>query len=151
MPYRPQEDWYQPAAEIIVRESVGLTEALTKLNIPVTSKEAAGIFRSKSFQTVLRREENRHYAAIGSDPTYAKSVAIGQLIHCAQQLMVNGDFDKAAEVILKVSKVAGWLSPDTNVNVFAGLSGREMEEVRARLVKQAESSRSEAETVKPLN
>ncbi len=142
MPYRPSEEWMVPAAAIMVREGVGLTEALTKLNVPLSSKEAGAFSRSKGFQTVLRQETNRYFGEIGSDPTYAKSVVIGQLIHCARQLMNSGEYDKGAEVLLKLSKVAGWLSPDTNVNVFAGLSGKEMEDVRRRLLERANESSS---------
>lgn len=150
LPYRPEAEWMQPAAEIMVREAIGLTEALTKLNVPLTSREAAAFFRSKGFQTLLRQERNRHFAAIGSDPTYAKATAVGQVLFCAQQLIEAGEYDKAAEVILKGAKIAGWLGSETNVNVFAGLSGKELEDVRKKILERRPEP-STTGTIEPLN
>ena len=115
----------------------------------MTTREAAEWFRSKMFQSALRASKNRFYREMGADPTWAKTTAIGQLLFCAQQLIAAGEYDKGAEVILKASKIQGWLGPDTNVSVFAGLSGRELEEIRSKLAQRADGSSSQP-TGEPL-
>jgi hypothetical protein len=54
------------------------------------------------------------------------------LIDC---LMREGEYDKAAAAIEKLGKLEGWVGGDSNVNVFAGLSARDIAEARERLVK----------------
>lgn len=140
MPLLPQPEWLQPAAEIVAREGLTLAEALTRLAVPLKTSEIANTWRSKAFQRVLRSESNRYYSEMGQDPSWVKATAVGQLLHCAAQLIKKGEYDKGAEVILKAAKVQGWLSAEAQVNVFAGLSGREMEEVRKRILEQSGSS-----------
>lgn len=133
MPRTPELEWYAPVAELIAREGCTLAEAATKLRVPMTKEEAAVTFRSKTFQRLLRAERLRYYAEVGRDPEWSKKTAVGQLLHCIQELMTSGEFDKAAEVILKAAKIEGWLNPDTSITIGMGLSSKDIQDLRAKL------------------
>ena len=123
----------------MARESLTLAEAATRLHVPITREEAAKTFKTKSFQSLLRSERLRYYAEVGRDPEWSRKTAIGQLLVCIQSLMAEGMYDKAAEVILKATKVEGWLGNETQVTVFNGLTARDFEAIRAKLKGTAES------------
>ena len=142
MPIRPEEPWHAKAAELMAREGLSLAEAATRLQIPISKLEAGNLFRTKGFQALLRSERLRYHAEIGKDPEWGKSTAMGYLIACAQRLFEEGDSDKAAEVILKAAKLAGWIGNDTQVTVFNGLTARDFEELRAK-VKRQETAQNE--------
>jgi hypothetical protein len=133
MPVMPEEVWYQPVAEVMAREGLSLAEAATRLSVPITKENAAKLFKTKQFQTLLRVEKLRFYAEVGRNPEWSRKTAIGQLLVCIQELMSAGEFDKAAEVILKATKVEGWLGNETQVTVFNGLSQRDLEAIRTKL------------------
>lgn len=136
MPTKPEQDWLPVAAELIAREGLSFREAVTRLKIPLTTDQSTQIFRTKQFQRLLNAERNRYWRELALDPDWARKTAVGQLLYCAQQLITAGDFDKAAEVIMKASRVEGWLNSDTTVNVFAGLTARDLEEARIRIQAQ---------------
>ena len=121
----------------MAREGVTLREAATRLKAAISTEDAANLFRTKGFQRLLRQERNRYFAEVGQDGEWRRKTAIGMLLHCCQQLMQNGEFDKAAEVILKASRVEGWLGSETSVNVFAGLSQRELDSLQAKIKEKA--------------
>lgn len=133
MPAIDEQTWWQPAAELIAREGLSLAEAATRLKQPITKEMAANHYRTKTFQRLLRAERLRYYGEVGRDPEWSKASAMGILIACAQTLISEGQADKAAEVILKASKLAGWLGNDTQVTVFNGLTAKDFEALRARV------------------
>lgn len=133
MPTKSELEWHQPIAEMMSREGVTLREAATRLRVPIGSEDAANLFRSKSFQRLLRAERNRYYLEVGQDAEWRRKTAIGMLLHCIQNLMTNGEFDKAAEVILKASRVEGWLGAETQVSVFNGLSQKDLDTLRTKI------------------
>lgn len=133
MPLISEASWFQPAAELVAREGLTLAEAATRLKEPMTREDAARVFRSKHFQALLRAERLRFYAEVGRNPEWSRKTAIGQLLVCIQELMSAGEFANAAEVILKATKVEGWLGNETAVTVFNGLSQQQLEQIRGRL------------------
>jgi hypothetical protein len=133
MPLTDETQWMQPLAELMAREGLSVAEAATRNSVPLTKEAAAKLFKTKSFQSLLRSERLRYYAEVGRNPEWSRKTAIGQLLVCIQELMTNGEYDKAAEVILKATKVEGWLGNETQVTVFNGLSQRDLEAIRTKL------------------
>jgi endo-1,4-beta-D-glucanase Y len=133
MPLNAETEWMQPLAELMAREGLSVAEAATRLTVPLNKLEAAKLFKTKSFQSLLRSERLRFYAEVGRNPEWSRKTAIGQLLVCIQELMAAGEYDKAAEVILKATKVEGWLGNEATVTVFNGLSQRDLEAIRSRL------------------
>ena len=95
----------------MAREGVTLREAATRLKIPISTEEAANLFRTKGFQRLLRAERNRYYLEVGQDAEWRRKTAVGMLLHCIKELMQAGEFDKAAEVISKPAESRGGLGP----------------------------------------
>lgn len=134
LPRPPESEWHQKACELIVRESVSLAEAATRLKVTIGAIESANLFRTKSFQRLLRAERLCYYQELGRDPDWGKKTAVGMLLHCAAELRDAGDYDKAAEVILKCAKIEGWLSNEVaQISVFGNLSQKDLDDARARL------------------
>lgn len=141
---KTEESWWQSAAELMAREGLALDEAATRLKIAITSQEARSTQRSKPFQRLLLTERNRFFREIASNREWSKATAVGILLDCCERLRQEGEFDKAAEVILKAAKILGWVGETGNVQVFAGMTGRELEQVREKLVKRVKSETSPA-------
>jgi hypothetical protein len=79
---------------------------------------------------------------MGRDPDWNKKTAVGTLLFLAEELRNAGDFDKAAEVILKAAKIEGWLSNEVaQISVFGNLSQRELDDARRRLKDALEGSK----------
>jgi hypothetical protein len=133
MATKPESEYHQPIAEMMAREGVTLREAATRLRVPIGSEEAANLFRTKAFQRLLRGERNRYYLEVGQDAEWRRKTAIGMLLHCVNQLIQNAEFDKAAEVILKASRVEGWLGAETQVSVFNSLSQKDLDLLRTKV------------------
>lgn len=138
MPSKTEADWYQPVAELMSREGLSIEEACTKLRVAITTLEAKNTFRTKLFQRLLRTERNRYFREIGTNREWDKKCAVGKLLACAEELYARGDYDKAAEVVLKACKVENWVGETGTVNVFAGLKGSDMEAIRNRLKEDLE-------------
>lgn len=108
-------------------------QAAQELGIELTPLEVDRQSRRREFHEIYRAEKNKHYQAIANDPSRTKSVAIGKLEELIDKLMREGEHDKAAAVIEKLAKLEGWQGGDSNVNVFAGLTARDIAEARTRI------------------
>lgn len=122
----------------MAREGLTLEEAATRLKVQISTLEAKNAYRTKAFQRLLRTERNRYFREIGTDREWSKKTAVGKLLACAEELYARGEYDKAAEVILKATKVEGWVGEAGNVNVFAGMTGRDLDQIRAKLQARAQ-------------
>jgi hypothetical protein len=129
--------WYVQVAEEMSRNSINFKEACVNLGIKLDHDEATRIEKRKDFQEILRVEQNKYFAMVANDPTRTKSTVLGKLIIQAELLHKQGDYDKAAVVLEKVAKIEGWTGADQNVNVFAGLSARDIQEAKERLGQEA--------------
>jgi hypothetical protein len=127
--------WFVQAAEVMVRESYNLKQAASQIGHPLDPDEAEKVERRRDFQDILRIEKNKFYAAVANDPSRSKSSAIGKMEVLIDCLMREGEYDKAAAAIEKLGKLEGWVGGDSNVNVFAGLTARDIAEARERLIK----------------
>jgi len=121
------------AVELMVRNGVTLKQAATELQKPLTTIDCENIQRRRSFQKLLRDARSRYHAEVGSDPSLTKASTIGRLSILAQKLEDEGVADKAAEVLYKLSRLAGWLEPDSQVNVFGDLNAKDFEKIRKTL------------------
>lgn len=120
----------------MVRESRSLKEVVTQLGIPLTTDEVDTLGRRRSFRDLLRSARNRLHNEIGSDPMRTKDALLGQLQLQADNLEASGEYDKAAEVLFKVAKIKGYLSEESTVNVFAGLTAKDFDAIRKRLAER---------------
>jgi len=132
---RPEklENWLIEAAEVMAREGVTLREAAGMLNQDVTADECDVIVRRKSFHRLLWESRLRYFNQLAVDPNFKKDTIIGKLVTLAQRLEDRGDYDKAAEAILKAAKVAGFVGPESTVSVFGELSQADLDSIRRKV------------------
>src|ERR1700676_966609 len=116
------EGWMEEVADVMVRTSKTIKEALTEVGVSMTTAEAEGFLRRRSFQQLLRIARNRYDAETAADPLRNKQSTIGRLQNLADMLMANGEYDKAAEVLYKLARVENWIGDQGTVNVFANLT-----------------------------
>lgn len=136
---RPEkfEDWFHEAVSLMARTGVGLKQAATELEVALTHEECQNILRRSSFLKLLWEARHRYFTLLGSDPNFKKDTVIGKLINLAQKLEEEGQHDKAGEVWFKVSKMEGWVGPDSTVNVFGDLTDRDLKAIRENLDRKA--------------
>lgn len=125
--------WYEKAAELMVRQGLHLRQAALEVGTAITQEETLRIGRTKEFQKVLWAERRKYYQELADNPERTKITALGRLELIIERLLEEGEWEKAAEVQLKSAKIAGWVGPEGNVTVFAGLSDKELQEVKRRV------------------
>lgn len=139
MPRKPEEPWFERVANRMVQEGKSFPQACSEEEVFLQTAEADKHFKRASFQKVLRQARHRFHNEIARDPERNKTTLIGQLQVCADKLMAEGSFDKAAEVLLKISKIEGWAGPD-NVQVFGNLTQTQIDQAREALQKKLAQS-----------
>lgn len=127
------ESWVLEATELMARTGVTFLEAATELDQNITSVEAENIQRRKSFNKLLWEARHRYFNDLANNPNFKKDTIIGRLVALAQKLEDKGDYDKAAEAILKAAKVAGFVGPESTVSVFGELSQADLDAIRTKL------------------
>lgn len=135
--------WFHQAAEHMVRNSCTLKVAALEIGHPLDPDEADKVTRRRDFQEILRIEKNKFYAGVANDPTRTKSVVLGQMWFLADRLIAEGEFEKAAGVLDKLGKMEGWSGNEGNINIFSGLTARDIAEARQRLANYKSDHRSD--------
>ena len=136
-----EQAWHQRAAELIAREGKTPWQAFNEVGAECTQHESEQIFKSNTFQKILRTERERFHRELANTPGRDKTSAIGLLYHLVQKLIDSGEYDKAIAGLEKLMKAEGWTGADQNVNVFAGLSPKDFALLKTEL-QNAESGRS---------
>ena len=134
---KPEAPWFQEAARLMVQKGHNLRQAALELEIPLTSADAEKIQRRKSFQSVIWTERQRFFQEIGRDPMRTKEAVLGRQEFLIQKLIESGDYDKAAQANVKLAQMEGWTGADSQVNIFAGLTAKDIEEAKKFLNEQA--------------
>jgi hypothetical protein len=136
--------WYREAAREMIRLGCGLKQASHEVGRELTGTEAMQVERREEFQKILKEEKDRYYAAIATRPTRSKEVAIGILVDSIEKLHQQGDYDKAAAAIEKLGKLLGWFTDSASVSVFAGLTAKEIEDQKKKILEKLADPRSSA-------
>jgi len=115
-------------------------QAARQVGLEWTEKECEKITRRPEFKRILREEKYKHASEVANTPGRNKSSAIGMMQVAIENLLSEGEWDKAVAAIEKLAKLEGWMGSDSNINIFAGLTAKEIEEQKAKI--QAEVSQS---------
>lgn len=132
-PDATEQPWFRKAAELIVREEKKPWLAFTEVGAALTSVEAEVIYRSKTFQGILWAEREKFRKELANTPYRSKESAVGLMMYLIQKLIDAGEFDKAAQALEKLMKAEGWTGPDSQVNVYQGLSQKDYAELKKEL------------------
>lgn len=117
----------------MLRSGCSFKQAALDLGHPLDQDEAERTTRRKDWQEIYRSEKNKFYAGVANDPTRSKSVAIGKMEVAIDRLFMAGEYDKVIAGIEKLGKLEGWIGADSSVNIFSGLTARDIAEARERL------------------
>lgn len=123
----------------MVREGISLRMAVMKLGRDLDAAECDVIFKRKAFQETLREEQNKHYSAVAQIPGRSKTSAIGLLLVAIERLALEGEWAQVIAGVEKLAKLEGWVGAETNVNVFAGLTAKDISEARERIKNQIDN------------
>ena len=123
----------EQAADLMVREGKSLKEAVTDLGIPLTTQDCVNIAKRASFLALVRKAKSEYHTEVGTDPALTKDKVVGQLQILADRLTDKGEDDKAAQVLERLAKIRNWIGETGSVNIFSGLTQRDIDEMKAKL------------------
>lgn len=129
---RHSEDWYEKAADAIVREGKTLFQYTNEKDLGLTRTECDNVVRTKAFMEILRTRRNVYYKEIANDPSLSRSAVKGQLVLAISKMIEIGQWDKVANAIMQLAKLEGWTSDGTNVNVFQDLTQKDIDKLRTK-------------------
>ena len=135
----PPEPWWSEAADLMVRCNISLRQAAAELGVDLSIEEADNIKGRKLFQKALDEAKIAYYNEIGSNPRLSKDVVVGQMYELANVLTKEGEAYKASDALLKLAKIKGWVGEGGNLNIFSGLTTRDIDEMRQSLKMKAEA------------
>lgn len=142
-PLNTEQPWFVEAATKMVREDKTFREVVEELKLALTTAECEKYRKQKEFQAILRIERLKYERELANDPERNKATAIGKMLIAINKLEEEGAYDKVAEAVMKLAKIEGWLEADTNVTVYAGLTQKELEAAKEKIldrIKQSDSS-----------
>lgn len=137
------DNWNIAAAEIMARTGMTLVEAVNELGLDITSQECDALVRRKSFNRLLWESRHRYFNALATDPNFKKDTVVGKLVSLSQRLEDQGEYDKAAEAILKAAKVAGFVGPESTISVFGELSQADLDTIKRKVEEGSISAKPE--------
>lgn len=104
--------------------------------------EATRVWKRKEFQDIYLRAVNQVRADLANTPGRNKATAVGMLLQSIEQLFKAGEYKEVITGIDKLAKLEGWVGADSNVNIFAGLTARDIAEQKERILREIDSSRN---------
>src|SRR6266705_148100 len=143
----PLEPWMLEAINLIVRRILTLRQAAQQLGVDITPQQADNISGRIRFQDALEEARLAYYAEVGSNPRLTKEVITGQLYKLAERLAADREDYKAADALLKLAKVQGWINGEGSAQpVLANLSQADIDRIRGELkAKQQQEQASETQ------
>lgn len=120
----------------MVTGNMPFKQAAGELKIDWTAAECDKITRRTEFKRILREERNRIHTDVANTPGRNKSSAIGMMVLALENLMAEGEYDKVIAGIEKLAKLEGWMGGDSNIQIFAGLTAKDLAEAKGRLQKE---------------
>ena len=138
-------------AEKMVKEQKSIVQAARDLGIELTIDDLEAQLRSDEFQRVLWKTKFEYYSGIANQPGRTKAAALGLMTLALENLALKGEWEKVIEGVLKLGKVEGWVGGDSNVNVFANLTAKDIEDAIKRLQElvQPTGTSKDSEPVQP--
>lgn len=137
----PIADWYERAANAIVRSGYNLFRWANENDLGLTNRDCENISRTKAWQDVLRTERNKFFKELANDPSRSKNTAVGQMLFAIQKMLDMEQYDKAVSALTQLMKAEGWLAESSSVNIFNDLNSKNIEELRKKLKGNTPESR----------
>jgi len=126
-------DKHYELATQMARTGASLKQAATELGIEITNEEAVLLMRRSAFNRVLWEARHRYFNELAKDPNFSRDTVVGKLIVQCQKLEEEGDWAKASDVLYKISKILGFVGPESQVSVFGELSQADLDAIRQNI------------------
>lgn len=112
MPRKPEplEPWMLEAINLMVRQNLTLRQAAQQRGQDLSPQQCDNILGRVRFQDALEEARLKYFTEIGSNPRLTKDAVVGQLFVLAQRLASDREDYKAADSLLKLAKVQGWIN-----------------------------------------
>jgi hypothetical protein len=135
------------AIQLMIREDLSLRQAAQQLGVEISPQQAVNVSSRIRFQEALDEARLDYFTEIGSNPRLTKEAVVGQLYLLACRLSADREDAKAADALLKLSKIQGWLGyePDSMFKTLGSLNQSELDQLRQRLLEKQQSQQQDAE------
>lgn len=133
--------WMKKAAERMCWSNCSLKQAAVEIGVEISIDESDVILRSREFQEVLEAETVRYRNHFSETPGYSKTTAIGMMHVAIENLAKEGEWDKVVMSVEKLAKLEGWIGLDSNVNIFAGITTKDIEAQKKKILEQLGNDR----------
>jgi len=153
MPRKPEplEPWMLEAINLMVRQNLTLRQAASQLRVDITPQEADNIQGRIRFQDALEEARLTYFANVGSNPRLTREVVEGQLYKLVERLANDREDYKAADALLKLSKIKGWVGePEHKPSLIDGLTQSDIDRLRAQIKKAEEQGQQEFDLAKAI-
>ena len=129
----PLPEWIPQACELMVKYDLSLRQAAAELGKDISVEQAEVLKDRKLFKEALESARLAHYAELGSDYRLNRDAVVGQIFKLAERLASDREDYKAADALLKLSKIKGWVGePEHKPSLFDGLTQTDIDRLKAQ-------------------
>jgi|GEM_PF-4039585 len=147
----PLPQWIPQACELMVRYDLSLRQAAAELGKDISVEEAEALKDRKLFKEALETARLAHFAEVGSDYRLNRDAVVGQIFKLAERLASDREDYKAADALLKLSKIKGWFGePEHKPSLLDGLTQSDIDRLRAEVKKAQEQGQQEFDLAKAI-
>jgi len=139
------------AINLMVRQNLSFRQVAQQLGQEITPQQADNIQGRIRFQDALEEARLTYYAEVGSSPRLTKDAVVGQIFKLAGRLTADREDYKAADALLKLAKIQGWISGEgADKPVIANLTQDDIDRLRGELKKAQEQGQREFDLAKAI-
>lgn len=147
----PLPEWIPQACELMVRYDLSLRQAAAELGTDISVEEAEALKDRKLFKEALESARLAHFAEIGSDYRLNRDAVVGAIFKLAERLASDREDYKAADALLKLSKIKGWVGePEHKPSLLDSLTQSDIDTLRAKIKKAEEQGQQEFDLAKAI-
>ncbi len=144
-------EWMGQAVQLMVKYDLSLRQASAELGQDISIEEAEALKDRKLFKEALESARLAHYAAIGSDYRLNRDAVVGQIFKLAERLASDREDYKAADALLKLSRIKGWVGePEHKPSLLDSLTQCDLDALRAKIKKAQEQGQQEFDLAKAI-
>ena len=144
-------EWIPQACELMVKYDLSLRQAAAELGHDITIEEAEALKDRKLFKEAQESARLAHFAEIGSDYRLNRDAVVGQIFKLAERLASDREDYKAADALLKLSKIKGWVGePEDKPSLLDSLTQSNIDALRGQIKKAQEQGQQEFDLAKAI-
>jgi hypothetical protein len=137
----PLPEWIPQACAFMVKHDLSLRQAAAELGEQISIEEAEALKDRKLFKECLEEARIAYYTELGSSPRLSKELIVGEIFKLAMRLAEDREDYKAADALLKLAKIQGWVGyePDSMSKVLTSLNQAEIDQLKRQIGEKRQS------------